>query len=111
MKIILTIITTLTVVACLSFTTARAEHHEEALKGEALCAKCELKETEKCQTAIRVKDGEKTVLYYAKDNKVAKDFHQHICTAPAKVIASGEIKEADGKKQITLSKIKLENEK
>jgi hypothetical protein len=111
MKTILTTVTALAAAGALFTTTSRAEHHETKIKGEALCAKCELKETEKCQTAIRVKDGDKTVIYYAKDNKVAQDFHKNICTTTAKVIATGEVKEADGKKHITLATIELEQKK
>ena len=105
MKTILTTITALTVVGWLSTSAARIEHHETTLKGEGLCAKCELKETEKCQTALRVKEGDKTIIYYAKDNKVASDFHKHICSEVIRVTAKGEVKEVEGKKHITLSKI------
>ena len=111
MKTILTAITALSVSGFMLISTVRAEHHEKTLKGEGLCAKCELKETEKCQTAIRVKDGDKTVIYSAKDNKVAQDFHKHVCTETVKVVATGEVKEADGKKHITLAKIELDRKK
>ena len=83
---------------------------EMTIKGEALCAKCELHETAKCQTAIRTKEDGKDVVYYAVNNDVAKDFHKNICKAPAKVVATGKIKEKDGKKMITLSKIDLEGQ-
>ena len=46
--------------------------HSKKLYGEGLCAKCELKETDHCQTAIRVTEGDRKVVYYAKDNEVAK---------------------------------------
>lgn len=110
-KTVLATVASLAVFGWLSTTSALADHHEKTLKGEGLCAKCELKETEKCQTAIRVKDGGKTWVYYAKDNKVASEFHKKICTAPAKVVATGEVKEADGKKHITLAKIELDDKK
>lgn len=105
-SIIVTIV--LAASALLLTANARAEHHEKTIKGEALCAKCELKEADKCQTAIRVKEGDETVIYHAKDNKVASDFHKKICTEPVKVVATGAVKEVDGKKQITLSKIELD---
>jgi hypothetical protein len=81
---------------------------EQTIKGEALCAKCELHETDKCQTAIRVKVDGKDVIYYAVDNDVAKEFHKNVCKAPAKVTAVGTVEEKDGKKMITLSKIDLD---
>jgi hypothetical protein len=77
---------------------------EETIKGEAVCTKCELHETAKCGTAIRVG----ATIYYVKNNKVAKDFHKDICQAPAKVVATGEVTEKDGKKTITLTKIELD---
>ena len=81
---------------------------EQTIKGEALCTKCELQQTEKCQTAIRTKVDGKEVMYYAVNNDVAKKFHKNICKAPAKVTAVGTVKEKDGKKMITLSKIDLD---
>jgi hypothetical protein len=84
-----------------------AASEEKTLQGEAMCAKCELKEAKSCQAAIRVKNGDKSEVYYAEQNKVAKDFHKHICTQTAKVVATGQVKEVDGKKHIALSKIEL----
>jgi len=107
MKTILTLLA-VTAISLVGIQQVRADNHEKTLKGDGLCAKCELKETEKCQTAIRVKESDKTVIYYAKDNKVATDFHKHLCTSVEKVVATGEVKEVDGKKHITLTKIELE---
>jgi hypothetical protein len=80
---------------------------EETITGEGQCAKCSLKETAKCQNAIVVeKDGQKTTYYLAK-NKVANDFHKNICTTTKKVKATGTVKEEDGKKILTASKIEV----
>jgi hypothetical protein len=87
-------------------TSVRAEEVE--IKGEAVCAKCELHETDHCQTAIRTKVDGKEVIYYAKNNDVAKKFHGNICHGPAKVVAKGEVSEKDGKKMIKLTKIEVE---
>jgi hypothetical protein len=81
---------------------------EQTIKGEAVCTKCELHETDKCATAIRTKVDGKDVIYYAVDNDVAKKFHKSICQGPAKVTAVGTVKEKDGKKMIKLSKIDLD---
>lgn len=89
-------------------TTVRADDKSVTLKGEAVCAKCELHETSKCQTAIRVKEDGKDVIYYTVNNDVAKAFHKNICQAPAKVTATGTVSEKDGKKMITLTKIDLD---
>jgi hypothetical protein len=83
--------------------SVRAE--EQTIKGEAVCTKCELHQSDKCGTAIRVG----TTIYYAKDNKVAKDYHKNICQGPAKVVATGTVVEKDGKKTITLTKIEAQN--
>jgi hypothetical protein len=87
---------------------SRAYADEQTLKGEAICTKCELHETDKCSTAIRVKEDGKDVIYYCKNNDVAKAFHKNICQAPAKVTAVGTVSEKDGKKYVKLSKIDLD---
>ena len=92
-----------TVVLASVVTSVYAE--EQTIKGEAVCTKCELGKTEKCSTAIRTKEDGKEVIYYAVNNDVAKKFHGTICKAPAKVTAVGTVKEKEGKKMITLTKI------
>ena len=96
------ILSAVTLLAALSM-TAFAE--TETIKGEAVCTKCELHQTDKCSTAIRMPDG---TVYTAANNKVAKDFHSTICKAPAKVVATGDVKDKDGKKTITLTKIEAQ---
>ncbi|HEY3853518.1 MAG TPA: DUF6370 family protein [Verrucomicrobiae bacterium] len=103
MKKLLVALVATAFVAFVSTTVRAAE--EVVLKGKALCAKCELHESPKCQTVIKTEDG---TLYYTKENDVAKEFHKNICQAPAKVVAKGTVKEKDGKKYITLTKIDVE---
>jgi hypothetical protein len=81
---------------------------EVTVTGEAKCAKCALKETSKCQTVIQAagEDG-KTVTYYLKNNKVAKEFHETVCQEPKKVTATGSVKTVDGKKELTVAKIEV----
>jgi hypothetical protein len=104
-KLLTAIIATAFLVSFVSAVFAEDDAKEVTLKGEALCAKCELHETDKCKTAIRVKEDGKDVIYYAADNEVAKKFHKNICQGPAKVTATGTVKEKDGKKIIKLTKI------
>lgn len=79
---------------------------EEKIEGEAVCAKCELKEVKDCQMSIKVvKDG-KTENYLAENNAVAKAFHKTICEDTEKVVAEGTVTEKDGKKIITLTSVK-----
>ena len=74
------------------------------ITGDGQCAKCSLKETSKCQNAIKTADGK---TYYLADNKVSKDFHDEICKETKKVTATGAVKEVDGKMELTASKIAL----
>ena len=94
----------------LALTTARGLAQEKAktIRGEGACAKCSLKETSTCQNAVKVKEGGKTVTYYLVHNQVSKDFHNNICTSTAKVVATGTVKEANGKLEMTPAKIELD---
>src|SRR2546425_8079698 len=93
--------------ALASPTFAAEEGKEVTIKGDAKCAKCALKEADKCQTVIQAKEDGKTVTYYLTKNEVSNDFHDNICKAPKKVTATGTVKEVDGKKELTATKIKL----
>ena len=92
-----------------SFPSAAVQipEHQKTLYGDGLCAKCELKETEKCQTAIRVTEGDRKVVYYAKDNDLTKAFHSKICQLVEPVKAVGNVQEKDGKRHITLTYIEV----
>jgi hypothetical protein len=103
-KIFAAIVATL-FVASLAFSAVAAD--EMIIKGDAMCTKCAMHETDKCGCAIKTADG---TVYYAKKNDVATDFHDNICHAPAKVIATGTVSDKDGKKVITLSKIELDKD-
>ena len=83
------------------------EGKEVTITGEGKCAKCILKETEKCQNAIETTEDGKKVTYYLTDNKVSKDFHDDLCKEAKKVTATGTVKEVDGKKELTVSKIEV----
>lgn len=91
------------IAACMLAVTVAATAAEKTITGEGMCAKCELKETKSCLNAIKA-DG---VTYYLADNKPSKEFHKHLCSATAKVKATGEVTEKDGKKLFTVSKIDL----
>ncbi len=76
------------------------------ITGEGKCAKCALKETDKCQNVIEVEEGGKTTTYYLAPNKVAKDYHKTVCTTTVKTTATGEVKEEKGKKVMTATEVK-----
>lgn len=85
------------------------EGRERTITGEAKCAKCTLKEADKCQTVIEAegRNGQK-VKYYLADNEVAKKFHGEVCKEAKKVTAKGIVKRLDdGKRELTVSEIKV----
>jgi hypothetical protein len=83
---------------------AEDKKEEKELKGTICCAKCELKETAKCENAIKVKEGDKEVTYYFKDKGNKESYHKTICQAAKEGTVKGTIEEKDGKKWITPSK-------
>ena len=106
---------TILMVAILSATGLFPSHQAEGalvvghvIHGEALCARCQLKEADKCQVVIRTVESGTNVLYYATTNSVAAKFQPKSCQRPVKVWAKGTVRERDGKNQITLKIIDLE---
>ena len=78
------------------------------LEGKILCAKCALKEAEKCTTAIQVKEGDKDVVYYFKDKGNKEEYHAAICSGdrkPGKVTGILSKKDKSGKQTITPTKV------
>src|SRR5258707_1420166 len=57
----------------------RADDKEVTLKGTIQCAKCSLKETKTCTTAIVVKQDGKDVTYYLKDKGNKEEYHEAVC--------------------------------
>ena len=89
-----------------------ADDKEVTVTGEGKCAKCILKEGDNCQTVIETKEEGKTVKYYVANNEVGKKFNDkdEVCEKAKKVTATGTIKEVDGKKVLTPTKIALAKE-
>jgi hypothetical protein len=73
---------------------------EKTITGEGSCAKSH-------STVIKAKEGDKTVTYYLVENEVSKKFHDKICQKAADVKATGDVKEVDGKLELTPTKIEL----
>ena len=86
-----------------------ADDKEVTVTGEGKCAKCILKEGDKCQTVIETKEEGKTVKYYVADNEVGKKFNDkdEVCEKAKNLTATGTVKDVDGKKVLTVSKIDL----
>jgi hypothetical protein len=86
-------------------TTALAAD-EVTITGNMVCGKCTLHETDSCQNVVQVAEDGKTVNYYLKQNSVSKDAHGAICGGSSeKVTVTGTVKEKDGKKTLTPTKI------
>jgi hypothetical protein len=91
--------------------TATAEDKEKKqveLKGQICCAKCELKvEGQKtCHTVIKVKEGEKEVVYWL-DPESSKKNHKEICTQCKEGTVKGTVEEKDGKKWVKATKVEF----
>ncbi len=85
---------------------ARAVDKEITLKGTIQCAKCSLKQTKKCTTAIVVKEDGKDVVYYLLDKGNKEDYHEEVCGGDKKEgTVTGVVSEKDGQKWIKPSKV------
>jgi Family of unknown function (DUF6370) len=85
---------------------AAADDKEVKLEGTIVCAKCALKETQKCTNAIIVKENGKDVTYYFVDKGAGEDYHEEVCGGDKKPgTVTGTVSEKDGKKQIKPTKV------
>lgn len=91
---------------CLFTANTQAADKEVTLKGQIMCAKCELKETKKCQTVIRVKEDGKEVTYYFLDRGNKEEYHEPVCGSGRKAgTVTGTVSVKDGKKWIKPKKV------
>src|SRR6516164_778132 len=96
----------LAVALTLALNLPAGEKKEVALKGQVMCASCELKEGKKCQTVVRVKEGDKELTYYFKDRGAKESYHECVCGGGRQdATVTGVITENDGKKWITPTKV------
>jgi len=102
-----TLISLIAAGAVLALTAPAFAADTVTIAGEAKCAKCALHEGKECQTVIQTEENGKTITYYLADNKEAKGFHDNVCQKAQKVTATGTVKEKDGKKILTVTKIEL----
>ncbi len=91
-------------VVCLALVLgiAAAEDKKEGgtktLKGTITCAKCDLGIESDCATVIKVKEGDKDVIYYF-DKAGDKKYHGKICKSPMEGTVTGTVSK-DGDKMI-----------
>lgn len=85
--------------------TLHAEDKALTIKGEGKCAKCALKEADKCQNVVVAEENGKKVTYYLTGD-VSKAFHHdNLCSGSKKVTATGAHKMVDGKHELAVTKI------
>jgi hypothetical protein len=96
----------LAVVALVATAQARPDKkgEEKTLTGTITCAKCDLGVESKCATVIKVKEGDKDVVYYFDQASHGKN-HKTICQSPKDGTVTGTVSEKDGKKIVTVSKV------
>jgi hypothetical protein len=94
----------------------RAEDKKDAkevkeLKGEVGCPKCIFKIEKSCGNAIKVKEGDKEVIYVFLDKRGKEDYHKKICTASHKGSVKGVLSKKGEQNFITPEKdsVKIED--
>jgi uncharacterized Zn-binding protein involved in type VI secretion len=88
-----------------------ADKKEVKLEGTMVCGKCKMKETDACSNVVQVKEGEKTVSYYLKDEGAKAAYHGDCCKKDAKVkVTGGTVTEKDGKKWLEGAKVEVVKE-
>lgn len=69
----------------------KSDAKEVTLKGEIGCPKCGFKIATKCGNAIKVKEGEKEVIYTFIDEGAKAPYHSEICTEIKKGTVKGVV--------------------
>src|SRR5437764_14881761 len=102
-KMFATIVGVTTLLLAFNATSAFAGDKEVTINGNAKCAMCSLHEGNSCSTVIQSKHDGKTVNYYVVDNEVSKKLEK-LSHSGKKVVATGTVKEVDGKQKLTVTK-------
>ena len=92
-----------TLVLAFTATNAVAGDKEVTINGSAKCSMCTLHEGNTCNTVIQTKREGKTVNYYLVDNEQSKKLDK-LSHSGKKVVATGTVKEVDGKQKLTVTK-------
>ncbi len=106
MKFAWTMLLGLAVVLAFVVTSSADDGKEVTLKGTITCAKCDLKQTDKCATVIKVKEDGKEVVYFF-DKASDKKNHKSICNEPKEGTVKGTVSEKDGKKTVKATKVEF----
>ncbi len=100
MKAVLKVGVSLVVVLSFLALAKAEDKKEEKLKGTITCAKCDLGESAKCHTVIKVKDK----LYWF-DVASNKKYHADTCKKAKEGSVTGSVTTKDGKSVIKVSKV------
>src|SRR4051794_12041601 len=75
--------------------------------GTLVCAKCKLsvEGVKECTNALQVKEGDKTVTYFLKDEGNGEEYHQCGTGEKPGVTVAGTLTETDGKKFLKPTKV------
>jgi hypothetical protein len=83
-----------------------AKEKEVKLEGKLVCGKCKLKETDECSNVLLVKEKDKEIKYYLKDE--GKKAAYHVCVGEKDATATGgKLTEKDGKKTLDGAKVEV----
>jgi hypothetical protein len=102
MKAACTTVLSLAIALAVLLSAQADEAKKVTLKGNLVCGKCKLKETDICSNALVVKKDGKEEIYWLKDK--GKKEKYHACTAPKAAEVTGTVSTKDGKKYITPEK-------
>ena len=80
----------------------KEEAKEVTLEGKITCPKCDLGESDKCFTVIKVKDK-----VYWFDAEASKKYHGQICSDPKDGKVTGKVKKEGEKMVITVTKLEF----
>ena len=80
---------------------------EVTVKGTITCAKCDLKQADKCATVVTTKKDGKDMVYYF-DEASAKKNHAAICKTPKKGTVTGTVSKEGDKNVIKVSKVEFD---
>src|SRR5262245_18357173 len=82
---------------------------EVKVEGKLVCTKCTLEENKACGHAVKVKEGDKTVIYYLKDKGGKEAYHKEVCPAGNElaVVVTGKLVEKDKKHIIEDAKVEV----
>ena len=97
--------------AALGFTATAADDAKKTIEGKLVCAKCTLKMEgiKTCTNAVKVKEGDKEVIYLIKDTGNKESYHKAVCGADtdSDVKVTGKLVEKDGKKWLEDAKVEV----